>query len=289
MLGIARPRKGCTRRLKRGSHSQVGIPTPSADNAHGHPLRGRHGGHRHGLRAQRPRLRAGHRSALGVHPGGGPADPPCGALHPPAGQGCGSPAHADRHRRRHLGAHPCGQRGSWSRYGLHRRGQVWSPWSPARLRRGANHTCEQQTCLHGLHASRAVLCGPVSRRPLIQLRNTPAQIGAVLYGDFMQYNPKDPQWLNRDRFVLSGGHGSMFLYSWLHMAGYELPMSEVLALFGLVNLHALGPSLRARRGPVRAFRKLVTRGRGEEHSSAPRARRARFQLVRRTNWALLPY
>jgi transketolase len=33
------------------------------------------------------------------------------------------------------------------------------------------------------------------------------QIGAVLYSDFMQHNPKDPQWLNRDRFVLSGGHG----------------------------------------------------------------------------------
>ena len=43
----------------------------------------------------------------------------------------------------------------------------------------------------------------------------------------MQYNPKDPQWLNRDRFVLSGGHGSMFLYSWLHIAGYALPMEEV--------------------------------------------------------------
>merc|ERR1719199_2361989 len=54
-----------------------------------------------------------------------------------------------------------------------------------------------------------------------------AEIGAVLYSDFLQHNPKDPQWLNRDRFVLSGGHGSMFLYSWLHMAGYELPMSEV--------------------------------------------------------------
>jgi len=54
-----------------------------------------------------------------------------------------------------------------------------------------------------------------------------AEIGAVLYADFMQYNAKDPQWLNRDRFVLSGGHGSMFLYSWLHMAGYDLPMSEV--------------------------------------------------------------
>jgi len=54
-----------------------------------------------------------------------------------------------------------------------------------------------------------------------------AEIGAVLYADFMQHNPKDPQWLNRDRFVLSGGHGSMFLYSWLHMSGYDLPMSEV--------------------------------------------------------------
>merc|ERR1719503_185751 len=54
-----------------------------------------------------------------------------------------------------------------------------------------------------------------------------AEIGAVLYADFLQHNPKDPTWLNRDRFVLSGGHGSMFLYSWLHMSGYDLPMSEV--------------------------------------------------------------
>jgi len=54
-----------------------------------------------------------------------------------------------------------------------------------------------------------------------------AEIGAVLFSDFLQYNPKDPQWLNRDRFVLSGGHGSMFLYSWLHIAGYDLPMEEV--------------------------------------------------------------
>jgi transketolase len=54
-----------------------------------------------------------------------------------------------------------------------------------------------------------------------------AEIGAVLFSDFLQYNPKDPQWINRDRFVLSGGHGSMFLYSWLHIAGYDLPMEEV--------------------------------------------------------------
>jgi transketolase len=54
-----------------------------------------------------------------------------------------------------------------------------------------------------------------------------AEIGAVLFGQEMQYNPDDPSWLNRDRFVLSAGHGSMFLYSWLHMSGYDLSMEEV--------------------------------------------------------------
>merc|ERR1719298_112180 len=54
-----------------------------------------------------------------------------------------------------------------------------------------------------------------------------AEIGAVLFGQEMVYNPEDPEWINRDRFVLSAGHGSMFLYSWLHMAGYDLPMEEV--------------------------------------------------------------
>merc|ERR1719396_39206 len=54
-----------------------------------------------------------------------------------------------------------------------------------------------------------------------------AEIGAVLFGQEMSYNPEDPTWINRDRFVLSAGHGSMFLYSWLHMAGYDLSMEEV--------------------------------------------------------------
>ena len=56
-----------------------------------------------------------------------------------------------------------------------------------------------------------------------------AEIGAVLFGQEMSYNPAAPEWINRDRFVLSAGHGSMFLYSWLHMAGYDLPMDEVAA------------------------------------------------------------
>ncbi len=54
-----------------------------------------------------------------------------------------------------------------------------------------------------------------------------AEIGAVLFGEALRYNPDAPKWLNRDRFVLSAGHGSMFLYSWLHMAGYDLPIEEV--------------------------------------------------------------
>lgn len=44
-----------------------------------------------------------------------------------------------------------------------------------------------------------------------------AEIGAELWGKQLSYNPEDPQWLNRDRFILSAGHGSMFIYSWLHL------------------------------------------------------------------------
>jgi transketolase len=54
-----------------------------------------------------------------------------------------------------------------------------------------------------------------------------ADMGAVLYGYTLKYNPDKPRWINRDIFVLSGGHGSMFLYAWLHMSGYDLPMSEI--------------------------------------------------------------
>jgi len=54
-----------------------------------------------------------------------------------------------------------------------------------------------------------------------------AEIGANLWGKNLNYNPEDPKWLNRDRFILSAGHGSMFVYSWLHLAGYDLPMDEL--------------------------------------------------------------
>lgn len=48
-----------------------------------------------------------------------------------------------------------------------------------------------------------------------------AEMGAILFGRFLRYSPSRPAWLDRDRFVLSAGHGSMFLYAWLHLAGYR--------------------------------------------------------------------
>jgi transketolase len=54
-----------------------------------------------------------------------------------------------------------------------------------------------------------------------------ADIAEVLWNDFLSHNPADPAWANRDRFVVSNGHGSMLLYALLHLSGYDLPMSEL--------------------------------------------------------------
>ena len=54
-----------------------------------------------------------------------------------------------------------------------------------------------------------------------------ADIGTVLYFDFLRHNPANANWANRDRFVLSGGHGSMLLYSLLHLSGYQLSLDDL--------------------------------------------------------------
>ncbi|MFZ0487110.1 MAG: thiamine pyrophosphate-dependent enzyme, partial [Arenicellales bacterium] len=54
-----------------------------------------------------------------------------------------------------------------------------------------------------------------------------ADIAEVLWNDFLAHNPANPGWPNRDRFVLSNGHGSMLHYSLLHLSGYDLPMSQI--------------------------------------------------------------
>jgi transketolase len=65
-----------------------------------------------------------------------------------------------------------------------------------------------------------------------------ADIAEVLWRDFLTHNPADPSWVNRDRFVLSNGHGSMLLYSLLHLTGYDLPIEE---LKNFRQLHAKTP------------------------------------------------
>ncbi len=65
-----------------------------------------------------------------------------------------------------------------------------------------------------------------------------AEVGAVLFGHALSHNPERPRWINRDRFVLSAGHGSMFLYSWLHLSGYDVPL-EQLQKFRV--LHSITP------------------------------------------------
>ncbi len=54
-----------------------------------------------------------------------------------------------------------------------------------------------------------------------------AEMGATLFGHALRFNPANPRWLNRDRFVLSAGHGSMFLYAWLHLSGYDLSLEDL--------------------------------------------------------------
>ena len=65
-----------------------------------------------------------------------------------------------------------------------------------------------------------------------------AEIGSVLFGESMNFNPDAPRWLNRDRFILSAGHGSMFLYSWLHLSGYKVSKDDVASFR---KLHSITP------------------------------------------------
>ncbi len=66
-----------------------------------------------------------------------------------------------------------------------------------------------------------------------------ADIAEVLWNDFLQHNPANPTWWNRDRFVLSNGHGSMLQYGLLHLSGYDLPI-EQLRRFRQLHSHTAG-------------------------------------------------
>lgn len=83
-----------------------------------------------------------------------------------------------------------------------------------------------------------------------------ADIAQVLWADFLSHNPQNPNWANRDRFVLSNGHGSMLLYSLLHLSGYELPIDELKQFRQLHSKtpghpeHGYAPGVETTTGPL---------------------------------------
>jgi transketolase len=84
-----------------------------------------------------------------------------------------------------------------------------------------------------------------------------AELGAFLYGELLRHDPSRPKWADRDRFVLSAGHGSMFLYSLLHLAGYAIPTLEDIKNFRQIGSPCAGhpeygsiPGIETTTGPL---------------------------------------
>ena len=83
-----------------------------------------------------------------------------------------------------------------------------------------------------------------------------APLAHLLFGKIMKFNPEDPKWINRDRFVLSAGHGSMLLYSVLHLCGYNLSLDEIknFRQWGSITPghpeYGLTPGVEATTGPL---------------------------------------
>src|SRR3982751_3429573 len=83
-----------------------------------------------------------------------------------------------------------------------------------------------------------------------------ADIAVAVWGRHLRHNPSNPQWPDRDRFVLSNGHGSMLIYALLHLTGYDLPMSELRNFRQLHSKtpghpeHGITPGVETTTGPL---------------------------------------
>ena len=83
-----------------------------------------------------------------------------------------------------------------------------------------------------------------------------AELGALLYGEILRHDPSDPSWTDRDRFVLSAGHGSMFLYSLLHLSGYALSLDDIKGFRQVGSAcaghpeHGMAPGIETTTGPL---------------------------------------
>ncbi len=120
-----------------------------------------------------------------------------------------------------------------------------------------------------------------------------APVGYVLYTRIMRYNPADPKWFNRDRFVLSAGHGSMLLYSLLHLTGYDVPLSQLqnFRQWGSMTPghpeHGLAPGVETTTGPLgQGFGNGVGMAVAEAHLAA-RYNRTGFDIVDHTTYGIV--
>ena len=120
-----------------------------------------------------------------------------------------------------------------------------------------------------------------------------ADIAEVLWNDFYTHNPNNPKWFNRDRFVLSNGHGSMLHYALLHLSGYDLPMEE-LKKFRQLHSKTAGhpeasetPGIETTTGPLGQGLANAVGFALAEKLLAQRFNRPEFSIVDHNTWVFL--
>ena len=120
-----------------------------------------------------------------------------------------------------------------------------------------------------------------------------ADIAEVLWNDFLSHSPNNPKWLNRDRFVLSNGHGSMLIYALLHLSGYDLPI-EQLKKFRQLHSNTAGhpefghtPGVETTTGPLGQGLANAVGMALAEKLLAQRFNRPEFNVVDHTTWVFL--
>jgi transketolase len=120
-----------------------------------------------------------------------------------------------------------------------------------------------------------------------------ADIAEVLWNDFLRHNPKNPKWFDRDRFVLSNGHGSMLQYALLHLSGYDLPI-EQLKQFRQLHSKTAGhpeasetPGVETTTGPLGQGLANAVGMALAEKLLAQRFNRPEFEIVDHTTWVFL--
>ncbi|HBK55385.1 MAG TPA: transketolase [Xanthomonadales bacterium] len=120
-----------------------------------------------------------------------------------------------------------------------------------------------------------------------------ADIAEVLWNDYLRHNPNNPAWFDRDRFVLSNGHGSMLLYSLLHLSGYDLPIEE-LRNFRQLHSRTAGhpeaaetPGVETTTGPLgQGFANAVGMALAEK-LLARRFNRPEYPIIDHTTWVFM--